>query len=27
VQVDLRPADERTVGVLAAARAKHRGVG
>ena len=25
VQVDLRPADERTVGVLAAARAKHRG--
>jgi probable F420-dependent oxidoreductase len=27
VQVDLRPVDERTVGVLAAARAKHRGEG
>ena len=27
VQVDLRPADERTVGVLATAAAKHRGAG
>jgi hypothetical protein len=27
VQVDLRPVDERTVGVLVAARAKHRGEG
>ena len=27
VQVDLRPVDERTIGVLVAARNKHRGEG